>query len=78
VNQALATTFQDLTRALKPGNDWRPITSKYQAGKTTLHIVSDNGRFYLADDFDIRSLRQGFTPDELQLSPCSDSFPDED
>jgi hypothetical protein len=75
---AYARTAAMIVETLSPRNDWRPITSKYQAGKTTLHIVSDNGEFYLADDYDIRSLRQGLTPDELQLSPCGDSFPDED
>ncbi len=73
---SIAANFDALTKALK---SFHIASSRYAPGETTLHIVSmPDGRFFYADDYDLKSLRSGWTPDDLELCECGDSFPEDD
>ncbi len=63
-----------IIQALKP---FTVITSRYRGDGNPLHIISTEGEYFKADNEDLRLLRNGSTPDDLELCPCADSF-DED
>jgi hypothetical protein len=82
---SIAANFDALTKALGGSifphvtEDIRVITSRYRGGAEPLHIVSmPDGRFFKADNYDLDLLRKGWTPEDMQLCECGDSFPEDE
>ncbi len=72
---SIAANFEALTNALL---DIRATSSRYRGDGNPLHIVPVDGRFFMADNYELGLLQKGWTPEELELCECGDSFPEDE
>ena len=70
MNAPFHTTATDLANALmgRPRQDIRVCSSEFNGG-TTRYVVSVNRELYEVYGFTLRALQNGFTPEELELTP---------